>query len=309
MLPNPVSISGVNKSTAKKIISVLLSSNGTTRTDLARACGVSAMTAGKVVRAMCDVGYASICEEFSACGRRADFIYPSDRFTFLVFDVGERAMSADIYDARESTIFSYTQPICDSIDRETDVKSFMALVKEHLGEDEERENYRLSALLYHGVNIDHGTLTASDISIALDKSDAAAEYVKSAYPDECAAFVEADSTCNINLIVNGKLIRGKANPRNRTTNSITSELDMLNALTSKLSGLFEFLIPDKLIIDSRSLHLSRRFASELYDRLTERTGLKKEELPELVTNDGIPFPSRAVVGQLIDIYADIISAK
>jgi hypothetical protein len=49
--------------------------------------------------------------------------------------------------------------------------------------------------------------------------------------------------------------------------------------------------------------------SELCERLTERTGLQKEELPELVTNDGIPFPSRAVIGQLIDIYAEIISAS
>ena len=40
-----------------------------------------------------------------------------------------------------------------------------------------------------------------------------------------------------------------------------------------------------------------------------RTNMQKEELPELVTNDGIPFPSRAVIGQLIDIYAELISAR
>lgn len=308
MLPKPISIPSVNKNTAKAIIATLLSSNGITRTELARACGVSAMTAGKVVSAMCSAGYASIGTEISECGRRSDFIYPSERFTFLIFYIGERTMSAEIYDARDNTRFCYTQPRCDGVDAHTDAAAFIAFVNEQLEDSDEREYYRLSALISYGTGVNAQSLGAYDVSVSAKSLDAAAEYVKRAYPTECVAFVGADSTCDIRLIAKGEEICGKTATRRRSAKSITSELDMLSVLSERLASIFELLIPDRVVIDSRSLHLSRRFSSELGELLTERTGLQKEELPELVTNDGIPFPSRAVIGQLIDIYAEIISA-
>ena len=309
MLPQPISIPSVNKNTAKAIIAALFASGGITRTELARACGVSAMTAGKVVSAICSAGYASIGTEISECGRRSDFIYPSERFTFLIFDIGERTMSAEIYDARDNTRFCYTQPRCEGVDAHTDAAAFVSLVKEQLADSDDRRDFRLAALLTHTTSISAGALSARDISVSAKRSDAAAEYVKRAYPTECVAFVGADFTCDIKLIANGEEICGKSAARRKAGASITSELDMLSVLSERLTSIFELLIPDKVVIDSRSLHLSRRFSSELCERLTERTGLQKEELPEIVTNDGIPFPSRAVIGQLIDIYAEIISAS
>ncbi len=311
MLPTPISTPSVNKSTAKAIISALLSSNGITRAELARECGVSAVTAGKVVTAMCDAGYASTGAEFSAYGRKSEFVYPADRFTFLVFDIGESTLSADIYDARESTRFTYAQPRNESVDITTDARSFLSLVTEQTADAAEEDTYSLSALLYHKESaLDADTLCRdNNISASLDRSAAAALYACGAYPNECIAFVGANYSSEISIISGGTQIRGKGRPSRHTQRAVTSELDMLDTLTAKLDSLFEFVIPDKVVIDSRSLHLSRRFSAELAERVCARTNMQKEELPELVTNDGIPFPSRAVIGQLIDIYAELISAR
>lgn len=309
MLPTHISIPGVNKNTARAIISALLASRGITRGDLATKCGVSRMTVGKVVSAMCDAGYAEIGEEISARGRVAEFIYPSECFTFLVFDIGEHSMSADIYDARENTIFSYTQPRNQSVDITTDVTSFVALVKEQLDNTENHSAYRLSALLYHkDSGLDVCPLAKQDLTLIIERSIAAADYAHSMYPNECIAFVGAKDGADICIISDGKLIRGRAKSQ-QSAKHITSEFMMLDTLTSKLTFLFEFVIPDRIVVDSRSLHLSHRFSDELGERILARNSMQKEELPELVTNDGIPFPSRAVIGQLIDRYAELISAN
>ena len=306
MFPHSISIPGVTASTAKAIIAKILSANGITRTDLALSCGVSAMTAGKIVSAMRDVGYATVGEEISARGRRSEFIYPAECFTFLIFDVGERAMYADVYDARENLKFTYTQPRNESVDFATDVASFVALVNEQLSDIGSPDAYRLSALLCRDQNM---SIPPESIELVTERAFAAASYVKDAYPNECIAFVGANDGADISVISDGKLLLGKTTPKNRAAKHVASELEMLDTLTGKLAGLFELLIPDRVIIDSRSLHISRRFSSEFSERLTARTGMQKEELPELTTNDGIPFPSRAVIGQLIKLYAELISAK
>lgn len=309
MLPARIPIPSVNKNTAKTIISALLASNGITRTELAGTCKVSTMTAGKVVSAMCNVGYAEIGEEIAASGRRSDFIYPSERFTFLIFDIGEHTMSADIYDARDNTRFTYDQPRNQSLDITTDALSFLALVNEQSRDADECDTYRISALLYRKeTGLDIKALSQKGIDTVIEKSAAAARYASGRYKNECIAFVGADDGADIRIIADGKLIQGKGNPIKHSARRGLSELEMLDALTAKLSSLFELVMPHKVMIDSRALHLSRRFSDELGERLCEHTAMQKEELPEFVTNDGIPFPSRAVIGQLIDIYAEFISA-
>ena len=310
MLPTPISIQGINKSTARKLIAALLKSNGITRTDLAGTCGVSRMTAGKVVSAMCEAGYADIGEEISARGRISDFIYPSERFTFLIFDICEHTMYANVYNARENTRFTYTQPRNESVDIKTDVRSFVALVDDQLRDAEEPDTYRLSALLYHKeAAIQAQSLSKKDLTVTVERSLAAARYVAENHKNECTAFVGANDSSDIIIIAKGELIQGKGKQKALNAKAPASELEMLDTLTARLSLLFEFVIPDRVIIDSRSLHLSRRFSDELAERLTARTAIQKEKLPELVTNDGIPFPSRAVIGQLIDKYAELISAN
>lgn len=311
MLPAPISIPSVNKNTAATIISALLASNGITRTDLAGACSVSAMTAGKVVNAMCHAGYAAIVEDFSAQGRRSDFIYPSDRFTFLIFDIGERTMSASIYDARESTRFTYTQPRNESVDITTDARSFVALVNEQISDIGQSDTYRLSALLYNkSISLNVKILEQEmPFSTAIEKSVAASEYAGKKYPGECIAFIGAADGSDISIISDGKTVSGRSKPRKLSAKIDTSEIDMLDTLPSKLISLFDFVMPDRVILESRSLHLSRRFSDELCERLCARRSIRKEELPELITNDGIPFPSRAAIGQLINIYANLISAN
>ena len=309
MLPTPISIPSVNKNTARAIISALLSAGGVTRGELAARCGVSAMTAGKVVSAMCAAGYAAVAEEISAHGRVSDFIYPAESITFLVFDIGAKIMSADVIDAKESTRFSYAQPRNHGVDTASDVSGFISIVREQLADSEElNASYRLSALLYHaGVELNISDPIFKDISLFSSISDAKAQYVKKNHPKELVAFVSVNEFTDISLVFDGELIRGKQTAKR--SKAALSELDMLNILTARLSSLFELVIPNRVIIDSRSLNLSRRFSSELGERLMSRTDMQKEELPELVTNDGISFPSRAVIGQLIDIYAEIISAN
>ena len=311
MLPAPISIPSVNKNTAATIISALLASNGITRTDLAGACSVSAMTAGKVVTAMCDAGYACICEEFSVHGRRTDFIYPSGSFTFLIFDIGERTMSANLYDALENTSFTYTQPRNESVDITADARSFVALVNEQISDIGQSDTYRLSALLYNkSISLNVKILEREmPFSIAIEKSVAASEYVNTKYPSECVAFIGGSDGSDISIISDGKIVAGRSKPKKLGAKILRSEIDMLDTITEKLVSLFDFVMPDKVILESRSLHLSRRFSDELCERLCTSTSMQKEELPELVTNDGIPFPSRAVIGQLINIYANLISAN
>ena len=306
MTPTPVSVKTVNKATARELITAMLSSAGITRGELAAKCNVSAMTAGKVVGAMLDAGYVTVEPEVSKHGRTTEFIYPSERFSFLIFEIGERAMSAEIYDARENTLLGYTEPRNASLDATTDAAAFVSLVNEQLEDIE--DTYLLSALLYHqSVNIDMSAPPLGDIAIFKESTDAAALYARNVYPTECIAFVGANGGADISIISDGNAVRGKSASHNQRQPEPSSELEMLDALSLRLSRLFSFLLPDKVIIDSRSLHLSRRFSAELYELLEERTVMKKEELPELVTNDGIPFPSRAVIGQLIDIYAELIS--
>ena len=311
MTPTPLSIPSVNKSTAQKLIRALLSSGGITRGELAKACGVSAMTAGKVVSAMCLAGYAIAENEITKHGRTSEFIYPSERFTFLVFDILEHSMSADVFDARENIIFSYNQQRNPSIDAGTDAKMFISLVEEQLKDTDSKNNaFRLSALLYHqSTELDTDAFTMGNIKIFKERSVATASYVGELYPAECIAFVGAEEDADIMLVSKGARIHSKGKPRRQRSKGVISELDMLENLATRLCGLFEFLIPNKVIIDSRSLHISRRFSSELCEILCSRTSMQKEELPEFVTNDGIAFPSRAVIGQLIDIYAEIISAN
>ena len=217
-------------------------------------------------------------------------------------------MSADIIDARENTRFAYTQPRNHGIDTADDVSGFISTVNEQLADSELNGTYRLSALLCHDkVAINTSAPIFNDISLVSSVTASVAQYVKENCKDELVAFVGANEDADISLIFGGELIRGKQTVKR--PKAPLSELDMLNILTERLSSLFEFVMPNKVIIDSRSLHLSRRFSSELGDCLTSRTDMQTEELPELVTNDGISFPSRAVIGQLIDIYAEIISAN
>lgn len=309
MLPTPISIKSVNKNTAKAIISALFSAGGVTRGELAARCGVSAMTAGKVVRAMCEAGYAAITEEIGSHGRISEFIYPTERFTFLVFDIGERSMWADVIDARGNTRLSYSQPRNHGIDVTEDVSRFVALVKEQIEDIAElRSAYTLSALLCHSKSaLDANTPALCDISLISERTEAAVRYIESHYPEELVAFVGARDGADITLISKGEQICGKRGVG--SAKETGSELDMLSILTSRLGSLFELICPDRVIIDSRSLHLSRRFSAELCEHITERRAIEKEELPEIITNDGIPFPSRAVIGQLINIYADIIPAS
>ena len=146
-------------------------------------------------------------------------------------------------------------------------------------------------------------------SIAIEKSVAASEYVNTKYPSECVAFIGGSDGSDISIISDGKIVAGRSKPKKLGAKILRSEIDMLDTITEKLVSLFDFVMPDKVIFESRSLHLSRRFSDELCERLCTSTSMQKEELPELVTNDGIPFPSRAVIGQLINIYANLISAN
>ena len=311
MTPSPINLNSLNKNTARALISAILSSGGITRTELAKLCGVSAMTAGKAVSAMLCAGYATAEPEVSERSRVSDLIYPSERFRFLIFSIGTREMCAEIYDTRENTRFCYTQPRNHSVDVTTDASAFLSTVNEQLrAADADPDTYRLSALLYHKITkLDTSALARHGIDIFTDITNAAALYTKTKYPEECIAFVGVYGGADITVISDGKAINGKRAARKQRSKDALSELEMLDILSLQLSRLFNFITPDRVLIDSRSLHLSRRFASELYDRLEERTAMKKEELPELVTNDGIPFPSRAVIGQLIDIYAELMSAN
>ena len=309
MLPTPISIKSVNKNTAKAIISALFSAGGVTRGELAARCGVSAMTAGKVVSAMCAAGYASTADEIGSHGRISEFIYPSERFAFVIFDIGEHNMWADIIDARGNTRLAYSQLRNHGIDITEDVSHLVSLVNRQIGDSADLSSlYTLSALLCHGkAKLDLGVPALSGITLVSERTDAAVSYIRALYPEELVAFVGARDGADITLVSKGEQIRGK-HGADRVKEAV-SELDMLNILTSRLGSFFELICPDRVLIDSRSLHLSRRFSSELCENITNRQAVEKEELPEIVTNDGISFPSRAVIGQLIDIYADIISAN
>ena len=310
MTPTPIEIKSVNRNTSKNIISALLSSNGITRGELAKRCGVSAMTVGKVVNVLHKADYASIASDITKSGRLSEFIYPSKRFRFLIFTIDTATLRANLYDARENTLLSYTQPRNPSFEPQTEIESFISFVYEELEPINASDNaFLLSALIYDGDCIKAlGSLTLDKISLRTDNRRAILEYVKSAHPNGSVAFVCANKA-HISLISNGEAVNSKSAPTAKDTCTAHSEQSLLDMLSLRLTNLFAVIIPDKIIIDSASLSLSRRFANELEERLCESARLKKEELPELITNNGISFPSRAVIGQLISIYSELIIAN
>ena len=109
------------------------------------------------------------------------------------------------------------------------------------------------------------------------------------------------------LISDGQPINGKCAPICAPT-EIKSELELLRYLGERLPSLFSFILPDKIIIDTNGLSVTRRFPTALSELLCESCLLTKEKLPEIITTDGISPPCRAVIGQLILEYSKSLSA-
>ncbi len=300
MTLTPLCISGIKRDKLALIINTLLSYRGITRTELASLCGVSTVTAGKVVSAMLDAGYATVSKDYDKGGRYLDHIYPSATFKFFIIEMSDKTMSATVYDALENIHLSYSQPRNESIQRDIDEAAFISLTFEHTRALRERSTC-LSAIIYSGKE---PTLDGMPI---FSRKLAAAEYVSNTYPHECVLLVGAQKHGDITIISDGKTVNGKHAPR-RAAKEITSELDLLEHLGEELSTLFSFIIPDTVVIDVTGLSVTRRFGSALSEMLCERYGIEKEKLPKIVTSDGISPSSRAVIGQLTLEYSRSLAA-
>lgn len=298
---SPLDISGIKRDKLSLIINTLLSSGGITRGELAGRCSVSTMTAGKVVSAMLDSGYATLSKDYDCDGRYLDHIYPSDIFRFLIIELSESSMSATVYDALYNTHLAYIQPRNESIPRELDEAAFISVAQ-----DSASTLKGSSALLCAVISSGKESLS-SPLGLPLfSRGLAAAEYVSRTYPQGCVLLVGAEMRGDLTLISDGSIVSGKYAPIG-AKKQINSELELLEHLGERLPALFSFIIPDKIIIDTCGLSVTRRFASALSDLLCERYFIEKEKLPEIVTGDGISPSSRAVIGQLILEYSKSLS--
>ena len=293
----PLDISGIKRDKLALIINTLLSSAGITRGELAVRCGVSTMTAGKVVSAMLDSGHATLSKDYDREGRYLDHIYPSGIFKFLIIELYEGSMSATVYDALDNIHLSYSQPRNESVPRELDEAAFISMARE------QSKCACLGAVIYS-----EGTATPiTEEMPSFSRRTAAAKYVSSAHPQGCVLLVGAERRGDIMLISDGQPIKGKCAPICAPT-EIKSELELLRYLGERLPSLFSFILPDKIIIDTNGLSVTRRFATALSELLCESCLLTKEKLPEIITTDGISPPCRAVIGQLILEYSKSLSA-
>ena len=297
----PLDVSGIKRDKLSLIINTLLSSGGITRGELASRCGVSAMTAGKVVSAMLEAGYATVSKDYDRDGRYLDHIYPSDVFRFLMIEMSEDSMSATVYDALYNTRLSYTQPRNESIPRELDEAAFISMAQESASAIKGS-----SALLGAVICSDKEPLSSAMGLPLFSRRLAAAEYVSRAYPKGCVMLVGAETRGDLTLISDGAIVSGKYAPIG-AAKEINSELELLEYLVERLSTFFSFITPDKIIIDTSGLSVTRRFASALSERLCERHSTEKEKLPEIVTSDGISPSCHAVIGQLILEYSKSLS--
>lgn len=301
----PLIINGINNDKKERMINCILTSKGITRQALAARCGVSAMTSGKVVRAMIDSKYATVSRERNESGSLAEIIYPSKSFRFLIFDISEEMMSAELYNISDELLFSYSQPKDASISSDIETQSFIENIKVQLSEDFDAHLCK-SALIYSEKKSLPDNI---DIDIVIERKAAINEYVKATSNVRTAIFIGGNSPAEITLISNGEGVYGKTKPICHAISDIHSELDLMSYLSARLYELFHIVIPEQIFIDRDKLCTTRRFAKELEDILSARCGIEKEKLPEIITNDGISFASRAVIGQLTEIYSKLLCGQ
>lgn len=286
MKPLQLDIDGVLQNKSSDIILSILRSKGVSRSQLAEQCGVSAMTAGKVVSAMLDANYAIAEHDTSAPNKRAELIKPAPDFGVIVAKLSRRKLKLFICDIGGDIILSRSKNINDSLPPEQEI---IRLISSIQGELERYPSERRALAVLHGEEaakpssrIIANTLPFLTPCITLPSRDCAEKHINRVYPNDTTLWVKLDGAFDIRLFSEGHALNSNRTELPRMAQSDDSFV--ISHLAKTLSSLFNLTLPQRIIIETEDIPFDCRALDMLRAQIRSDTPLRRESLPEIIIN-------------------------
>ncbi|MBE6531577.1 MAG: MarR family transcriptional regulator [Ruminococcaceae bacterium] len=307
MKPLKLDIDGVLGSKSYDIILAILRSRGITRKELADVCGVSTVTVGKVVSAMLAAGYATAESDTSAPNKRAELITPAADLAALIIKGSRRKLGLFLCDICGDIILSRSKNINDSLPVEEDIirliSSAQDELKGYVGErcgtvilcDDGAAKPDIRAISL--------AIPALSPDIVLPSRDCTEKYINRVYPNDTTLFVCLGEVLDIRLFSEGRTIKSNLSAPPRIEQN--DERSVISHLARTVSSLFNITLPRRIIIESEYLPFDDRALDMLREEIKLNTPLRREGLPEIITNTAPSLDVSEAVDMVRKKFADI----
>lgn len=307
MKPLKLDIDGVLENKSYDMILAILRLHGITRTQLAKICGVSAVTAGKVVSAMLAAGYATAESDTSAPNKRAELIKPAADLVALIIKVSRRKLSLLLCNIGGDIILSHSKNINDSLPIEQDIIRLISSSWDELGRYI-GERCGTVILCEDGVTKPDVRAISDAIpsfypDVMLSSKDCVERYINRVYPSDTTLFVGLGDTLDIRLFSEGRTLKSNHSAPPRIEQN--DERFVISHLARTVSSLFNITLPRRIIIESEDIPFDSRALDMLREEIKLNTPLRREGLPEIITNTAPSLDVSEAVDTVRKRFADI----
>lgn len=307
MKPLKLDIDGVLENKSYDMILAILRSHGITRTQLAKICGVSVVTAGKVVSAMLAAGYAIAEPDTSAPNKRAELIKPAADLVALIIKVSRRKLSLFLCNIVGDIIISRSKNINDSLPVEEDIIRLISSSWDELG-IYRSEHCGTVILCEDGVAKPDARAISDAIpsfypDVMLSSKDCVERYINRAYPSDTTLFVALSDALDIRLFSDGRTLKSNHSAPPRIEQN--DERFVIPHIARTVSSLFNITLPGRIIIESEDIPFDSRALDMLRKEIRLNTPLRREGLPEIITNTAPALDVREAVDIIRKRLADI----
>ena len=279
-------IDGVLENKSYDIILAVLRSRTTTRTQLAKECGVSTVTVGKVVSAMLAKGYATAESDTSVPNRRGEIIKPAADLAALIIKVGGRAISLFVCEICGDILFSRSKRINESLPAEQEIIRLIRSAQDEL-------NRYAGELCGAVVLCDNGAAKPDIYAVSsafpalkpdavISSRECVERYINRVYPSDTTLFVSLGEALDIRLFSEGHALKSNHSAPPRLEQ--TDDLFVISHVAKTVSSLFNITLPERIIIESEDIRIDGRALAMLREEIKKSTPVRREGLPEIITN-------------------------
>lgn len=308
-----IELSGISYQNKLNIMRCLLGEKPISRKEVAEICSLSEVTVGKVSSALCEKGLLKSEKHPVGRGRHTDFFSPSDFVYALIISVGEENISAVLFDLSGNAAFEFSRALNQAISYEASADGFCRELSSLVSDIKKSRFIKTAVLFREGISsrtretFKATALRHFDLGALLDHEEARARALCRPSPNGVVLAVSVRERLSVSIVCGNKILPKSDTQAIRLPSSDPTLL--IEQISALLCPLFCAVLPDRIIIESRTILADRSFCESLCESIAKRTNIPKEKLPLIESTHNADCAEREAIEILREQICTILAGR
>lgn len=306
MRATQIDADGVSREKQLDIIRTVIFSDKISRGEIAKLCGVSSMTVGKVISALIRAGLVRVEKAALGKGKNTELLSAADNINILVFCFEPQKLSVTLSDTRANVLFSHSQPVNDSIPYNSNIADLITSAYGHIERILREKLCAVSVISTDGIRSEDISVINSIIpdfyiDVLADSREYTADYMRENHSSKNLLFIRVGERVDLSLYCRGVEISS------RNAVAIPREQISVEKIADILVNLSHIIIPDMVILEPDRALATNDLLPSLKNEFGRKSRTSENDMPEFTLADKTPIAVLSAIKRATDrIIASLV---